>query len=173
MDIEQVYREYHDKVLAYIRNRISNPEDAEDLCADVFLKVQQRFSEYDREKAAVSTWIYTITRNAVIDHYRVSRVSEELPEEIASDEEIDAGLLQRETLSELADALMKLSEEERNVIVLHYYNGLSLREVEARTGLSYGKVKLRHNSAIDKLKNFFSDDAAIGGGNIVSINRYR
>ncbi len=155
MTIEEIYKEYHDKVMAYIRNRINNYEDAEDLCAEVFLKIQQRYDDYDKEKAALSTWIYAITRNAVIDHYRVNRISEELPEDIASEEAIDTDIIRKETLGELADALLQLSEEERTVIVLHYYEGLTLKQIEAKTGLSYGKVKLRHNSAIDKMKIFF------------------
>ncbi|MCR5747823.1 MAG: sigma-70 family RNA polymerase sigma factor [Lachnospiraceae bacterium] len=155
MTIEEIYKEYHDKVMAYIRNRVNNLEDAEDLCADVFLKIQQRYEDYDKEKAAVSTWIYAITRNTVIDHYRVNRISEELPEDIASEETIDTDIIRKETLGELADALLQLSEEERTVIVLHYYEGLTLKQIEAKTGLSYGKVKLRHNSAIDKMKIFF------------------
>jgi RNA polymerase sigma-70 factor (ECF subfamily) len=155
MDIETIYREYHDKVLYYIKGKVNSAEDAEDLCADVFLKVQKKIDEYDETKAAPSTWVYTIARNAVIDFYRVNRITEELPEEIVSDEEVDMDLLQKETLSELAEALKELSDEERSVIVLHYYEGLSLTDIGQRTGLSYGQVKLRHNSALKVMKQFF------------------
>ena len=167
MDIETIYKEYHDKVLRYIRSKVSNEEDAEDICADVFLKVQKRIHEYDEKKAAASTWVYTIARNAVIDFYRTNRSSEELPEEIVSDEEVDSDLLQQETLKELAEALGKLSEEERTVIVLRYYGGLSLTEVEKRTGMSYGQVKLRHNSALKEMRKFFEKNTARQGFRIV------
>lgn len=160
MDIETVYSEYHDKVFSYIKSKVNRKEDAEDICADVFLKVQKKLSDYDKEKAGVSTWIYTIARNSVIDFYRSNHATEELPdelsEELASDEATDAALLNRETLQELADALLRLSEEEKDVIVLHYYQGLSLTEIEQRTGLSYGQVKLRHNSALKAMKKFLS-----------------
>ena len=167
MDIEAVYREYHDKILYYIRGKVSNQEDAEDICSDVFLKLQKKSAEYDENKAAVSTWIYTIARNAVIDFYRCNHVGEEIPEELASDEDIDEDILKKETLSELADALMNLSEEERAVIVRHYYEGLSLKEIETRTGLSYGQVKLRHNSALKELEKFFNKKTARGGFRLV------
>ncbi|MCR5773667.1 MAG: RNA polymerase sigma factor [Lachnospiraceae bacterium] len=167
MDIEQVYKDYHDKVLNYIRSKVGNPEDAEDICSDVFLKVQKKLMDYDEEKASVSTWVYTIARNAVIDHYRTRRVAEEIPEELASDDEVDNELLNKETLSELAEALKKLSEEEREVIILHYYEGLSLKDIEQRTGLSYGQVKLRHNSALKELKKLFSGETAKGTFRIV------
>ncbi len=160
MDIESIYSEYHDKVFSYIKSKVNKREDAEDICADVFLKVQKKLSDYDSEKAGVSTWIYTIARNSVIDFYRSNHITEELPdelsEEIASDDETDASLLRRETLEELADALLKLSDEEKDVIVLHYYQGLSLTEIQQRMGLSYGQVKLRHNSALKAMKKFLS-----------------
>ena len=171
MDLDEIYREYKSKVLGYVRSKIGNAEDAEDLCSDIFLKVQKKLPEYDQSRASVSTWIYTITRNAVIDFYRVNKVTEELPEELAVEDETDSELLRRETLTELADALQNLSDEERTVVVLHYYEGLSLREIELKTGLSYGQVKLRHNSALKELRNFFDKSAATGGKRIVSINR--
>ena len=171
MDIETVYKEYHDKVFAYIRSKVNNNEDAEDLCSEVFLKIQKKLAEYDDEKASVSTWVYTIARNAVIDFYRVSRQTEELPdelsEEIASDDGTDSTLLQRETLHELAEALQKLSDEERAVIVFRYYDGLSLTDIQKKTGLSYGQVKLRHNSALKAMQKFFSRKAAGGRFTIV------
>lgn len=166
MDIEEVYNEYHDKVLGYIKGKVNSKEDAEDLCADVFLKIQKKLMEYDAEKAGVSTWIYTIARNTVIDFYRGSHVAEELPdelsEEIASDDETDSELLRRETLVELAEALEKLSEDERAIIIYRYYDGMSLSDIQKKTGLSYGQVKLRHNSALKAMRKFF--DIKTAGG---------
>ncbi len=167
MDIEAIYREYHDKVLNFIRSKVNIPEDAEDICSDVFIKVQSYLGGYNSEKASLSTWIFTIARNTIIDYYRTHKTTEEIPEELSSDFQVDSELLNRETLNELADALKKLSDEERMVIVLHYYEGLKLREIEARTGLSYGQVKIRHNSALKAMKEFFTKKAAKGGFSIV------
>ncbi len=167
MDIEAVYREYHDKILYYIRGKVNSPEDAEDICSDVFLKLQKKSAEYDENKAAVSTWIYTIARNAVIDFYRCNHVGEEIPEEMASDEDLDEEVLKKETLSELADALKNLSEEERTVIIMHYYEDMSLKEIELKTGLSYGQVKLRHNSALKQMEKFFNKRPAKNGFSLV------
>ena len=167
MDIETIYRDYHDKLLNYIRSKVKLTEHAEDICSDVFIKVQNYLGGYDSEKASLSTWIFTIARNTIIDYYRTHKTTEEIPEELSSDFKVDSELLNRETLSELADALKKLSDEERMVIVLHYYEGLKLREIEARTGLSYGQVKIRHNSALKVMKEYFSKKAAKGGFSIV------
>ena len=166
MDIESVYSEYHDKVYAYIRGKVNNNEDAEDITSDVFHKVQKKLADYDEGKASVSTWVYTIARNSVIDFYRVSHQTDELPdelsEEIASDDETDGALLRRETLQELAEALLKLSPDEKDIIVLHYYEGMSLADIQKKTGLSYGQVKLRHNSALKAMRKFFSQKTSGG-----------
>ncbi len=167
MDIESVYRDYHEKVLIYLKSKVPSPEDAEDLCSDVFIKVQKKLDGYDSEKASIATWIFTIARNTVIDHYRKYRAPEEIPEDLASDFQVDESLLRQESLSELAEALKKLSDEERSIIILHYYEGLSLKEIETKTGLSYGQVKIRHNNALKEMNIFFSNLSARPGFSIV------
>ena len=152
-DLETLYSQYSSKVMGYIHARVRNRADAEDLCADVFEKVQRKLEDFDPSKASVSTWIFTITRNTVIDHYRRSKPSEELDENISDDTELDEDLLNNETLSELAGALRSLPEELRDLIVLRYYDGKPLTEVAELMGLSYGAVKLRHQSALAKLRS--------------------
>jgi RNA polymerase sigma-70 factor (ECF subfamily) len=151
-DIETLYAQYYNKVMGYIHARIRSRADAEDLCADVFEKIQRKLPDFDAAKASVSTWIFTITRNTVIDHYRRSKPSEELDENLTDGAELDEDLLNDETLSELAGALRALPEEMRDIIVLRYYDGKPLTEVAEIMGLSYGAVKLRHQSALLKLR---------------------
>ena len=151
-DMETLYTQYSSKVTGYIYTRIRNRADAEDLCADVFEKVQRKLAEFDPARASVSTWIFTITRNTVIDYYRRSKPTEELDENLSDNLELDESLLNTETLSELAGALRALPEELRDLIVLRYYDGKPLTEVAEIMGLSYGAVKLRHQSALAKLR---------------------
>ena len=151
-DMETLYTQYSSKVTGYIYTRIRNRADAEDLCADVFEKVQRKLAEFDPARASVSTWIFTITRNTVMDYYRRSKPTEELDENLSDNLEIDESLLNTETLSELAGALRALPEELRDLIVLRYYDGKPLTEVAEIMGLSYGAVKLRHQSALAKLR---------------------
>lgn len=118
----------------------------------MFEKVQRKLAEFDPAKASVSTWIFTITRNTVIDHYRRSKPSEELDENLADDGELDESLLNQEMLGELARALKALPAQMRDIIVLRYYDGRPLTEIADMMGLSYGAVKLRHQSALAKLR---------------------
>ena len=151
-ELENIYNQYSGKVMGYIAARVQRRADAEDLCADVFEKVFRKGDAYDQSKASISTWIFTITRNTVIDYFRRTRPTEEPDENLASDEEIDEGLLTQETLSELAGALAKLPEELQDIIVLSYYDGKPLTEIAMMMGLSYGAVKLRHQKALTLLR---------------------
>ena len=149
---EKIYDQYSGKVMGYIAARVQRRADAEDLCADVFEKVYRKSDAYDESKASISTWIFTITRNTVIDYFRRTRPTEEPDENLASDEEVDEGILTQETLSELAGALTKLPDELQDIIVLMYYDGKPMTEIAALMGLSYGAVKLRHQKALGMLK---------------------
>ncbi len=151
-ELEQIYTAYSGKVMGYIRARVQNTADAEDLRSEVFEKVLRKFAEYDPEKSAVSTWIFTITRNTVIDYYRKTKPTEELDENLADGSEVDENLLRTETLGELASALRDLPQQMREIIVLRYYDGKPLTEIAKTLGLSYGAVKLRHQTALDQLR---------------------
>lgn len=154
---EKIYNAFYGKVMGYIRARINRKAEAEDLCADVFEKVYTRIDQYDKGKSSLSTWIFTITRNTVIDHYRRTKPTEELDENLSDDTEIDENLLQNESLEELADALKKLPQELTDLIVLRYYDNHPLTEVADMMGLSYGAVKLRHQKALAMLRRLLGN----------------
>lgn len=157
ISLDQIYTDYSGKVMGYIRARINRKAEAEDLCSDVFEKVYTRIDQYDKSKSSLSTWIFTITRNTVIDHYRRTKPTEELDENLSDDTEVDESLLQNESLEELADALRKLPQELTDLIVLRYYDNRPLTEVADMMGLSYGAVKLRHQKALTMLRRLLGN----------------
>ena len=145
---EEIYLTYRDKVSGYIRGRVDNYHDAEDLTAQVFEKVYGKLHTFDGAKASLSTWIYTVTRNTVTDYFRTRRIH------TSCDElwELPTQATDRDVLEDLADALMKLKEKERDLIVLHYYRGLTLKEAAVKMGMSYINSKVIHRKAMEKLK---------------------
>ncbi len=154
LNYEEIYGKFHDKVLYYIRGKVSTQEDAEDLCADVFVKAYENIDKYDKNLGEVSTWIYRIAHNAVIDYYRKNRPGEELGEDIASSESIEDAILKEEDLGILARALEKLSEKDRAIIIFRYYDRLSLKEIAEKLNISYSGCKLRHQNALNTLKGY-------------------
>lgn len=154
---EQIFKDYHDKVLHLIYGKINNFTLAEDLTSEVFLKVYSKLDTFDETKASISTWIYRIAQNTVIDYFRTRKVYSEVPEEIAQESEIDDEILNNETLDALADALTELPERDRDLIILHYYHGLTLKEAAERIGMSYSNAKLVHNKSLVVLERLMKD----------------
>ncbi|MBE5823136.1 MAG: sigma-70 family RNA polymerase sigma factor [Butyrivibrio sp.] len=150
---EEIYTQYRDKVFGYVRNHVNSPEDAEDITSDIFVKIYSKLDTYDETKASLSTWIYSMTSNTVIDFYRTNHVHSEIPEDLSDEgSTIEDEVLNNESLELLADALSKLPQELMDIIVLRYYKGLTLQDIAVKMNLSYGVAKLRHREALGKLR---------------------
>lgn len=148
----EIYEQYSKKVTGYIYSRVNDGYLAEDLCADVFLKVYEKLDSFDETKASLSTWIFTITRNTLIDYYRIRRVNNEIPEDMAADDSIEEEVCNNETVEILTKALSKLAERERDIIILHYYKKETLRVIAEKMKISYPYVKILHNKALENLR---------------------
>ena len=151
MDAGQIYEEFQPKVRAYVRGKIHDPHDAEDLVSAVFMKVVQKLERFDPAKASVSTWVYTITRNTVTDYFRTRRSMVAFEEYMVDETE-----LTDDALDSLADALMSLKEKERDLIVLHYYSGHTLKTVAEMMGMSYINAMVIHKKALTSLQAFYA-----------------
>ena len=151
---EEIYSKYRDKVFAYIRNHVNIQEDAEDLCEDVFVKIFEKLDTYDSSKASISTWIYSVTSNTVIDFYRTNHIHSEIPEDLSDEKSsVEEEAIGNEDLSLLAEALEELPQEQRDIIVLRYYKGYTLQQVAEIMQLSYGITKLRNREALGRLND--------------------
>ncbi len=154
-DFETLYREYRPKVAGYIHNHVNDPEDAEDLCSEVFRKAWEHLDSQNR--TGFSSYIYTITRNTVVDYFRTRRQTAPLTEDLSVPDTMGDKLLREETLSELASALKQLPEAQRELIVLRYYENRSLQDISEIMSLSYGVTKRMHQAALTALRKVLGD----------------
>lgn len=154
MDKEKIYRDYHGKICGYIRSKINSAQDAEDLAADVFVKVFEKLGSFDESKASLSTWIYTITRNTLTDYFRTRKVFAEIPETMETDTSVEDDVCNAEMLETLAKALETLDERERDIVILRFYSGKTLKEITAQMGISYAYGKVLQNKAFEKLRKY-------------------
>lgn len=155
-EAEAVYREYYPKIVRYIRCRVDNEQDAEDLAQKVFLKFYESQEGFDRTKASVATWVYTIARNTVIDYFRTRHICIELSEipEPVQEESAFGHIEMQEQLNMLADALKKLPQNERDIIILYYYSGRTLTQIAQNMGKPYGQIKRLHIKALNHLRMY-------------------
>lgn len=154
---EALYAEYAEKVRGYVFGKLSNRDDAEDIVSDIFLKIYEKYPTFDESRASVSTWVYTITRNTVIDYFRAHRICAELPDDLPDEGGVDDGLLRQESLRALGEALKRLDDRSRALIVLRYYKGMSLKDTAARLGISYAYVKVLHKEALRLLRKHMGE----------------
>lgn len=153
-DCEAIYTQYCDKVFGFVRSKIFNQTEAEDVVQTVFLKIYSNLDKYDEAKASLSTWIYTITRNTVYDYLREKRdrpVFELMDNTDAAEDAPDEEILNNETLEELASALERLPQDQRDIIILLYYKKIDRKNVAKMFGMTYGQLRYLHDKAIRRL----------------------
>lgn len=146
----EVYTLYYNKVFGYVLNRVHSRADAEDITSDVFLKIYSKEQDFDLQKPGASTYIYKVMQTTLADHFRQNRVVYMPLDEVGDLPEEEDG---DDLLSALNDALDTLPEREMAVVIMHYYHGLSHKEIADKMGLSYANVRQLCHVALKKLRS--------------------
>jgi RNA polymerase sigma-70 factor (ECF subfamily) len=141
LDWDAVYREEMPRVFNYFRYRGLERATAEDLTSATFEKAWRARDRYRRDRAAVSTWLLAIARNAAIDHFRRSRPEVPLAEDAARDAETpETAALRAGQSRRLTELLRALPQRERELVALKYGADATNRAIAAITGLSESNV---------------------------------
>ena len=109
-EIEHVWRQYHEKLRAFIRGRVG-AEDADDILHELFLMMRAKLPQLENPDR-LQSWLFRIASNAIIDHYRSKRPTEELPEWVAEPEADPA----ERAKTELSACLRPMIDELRRII---------------------------------------------------------
>jgi RNA polymerase sigma-70 factor, ECF subfamily len=150
---EQVWESFHAPLLHFIRTHVADSVSAEDILQDVFLKVHQQI-ETLKDIKKLESWVYQITRHAIIDYYRSKRslVTLEEPEVLQMPEELPDDDIVSELFPSVRAMVNSLPAADRQVLVLTGYQGLTQKELGERLGLSFSGAKSRVQRAREKLK---------------------
>lgn len=159
----QLYSLYFDRLYRYARLKTGNPVDAEDLTESVFLSAWRSIDRFSpKGDTSFSAWLFRLAHNALVDRYRRGRehVSLETVEHLSTYERDglnpETVLEWRLTLSELHRALFALTDEQREVVLLRFVEGLSAREVGDIMGKQEGTVRGMQFRAIEALRRALS-----------------
>ncbi len=151
----RLYRGLHPIVWRYVSRRLSNDADVEDLVARVFERVVEHLPRFDGKRGNVRAWALSITRNAVIDHFRARRIAGD-PEAVErlADAALDPGraLEDDERDDALRTALSGYPPQVREMFSLRFAEGLRLREIAVLLDLSEAAVKQRFSRTLRELK---------------------
>jgi RNA polymerase sigma-70 factor (ECF subfamily) len=152
-------------LLALARRILGGSSEAEEVLQEVFLHVWNHAERYDPSRSSVSTWLVLITRSRAIDRLRSPKVVEKTHEaahlDSAADHTSPKGLetvLDQERQQRIRDELGKLPPEQKQVLEMAFYEGLSQTEIANRAALPLGTVKTRTLLAMKKLRGALRDD---------------
>jgi RNA polymerase sigma-70 factor, ECF subfamily len=153
-ELRELYRRYAGQLYGFACNALGDRELAEEVVQDVFARAWRHAREYDRSRASVRTWLYSIARNRVVDARRRAAVRPGVAPSADQETpaELDRTLEQAVLRWQVAAALARLSPEHREVIRLAHYGGLTLREIAERKGIPLGTVKSRTSYALRSLR---------------------
>ncbi len=154
------YEQYLPKVFQYMSYRVTDKYLAEDLTSIVFEKALTKFSQYQPEKAAVSTWVFRIARNTLIDHFRASSRQRTVALDAALDKPGDAKspeetAIENEASRMLRRCLTELPPHEREIVSLKFSAEMTNRQIADLLGLSESNVGVILYRTVRKLRSEF------------------
>lgn len=150
----EIYERHYEGIYDYLYYRVSDPRLAEDLASEVFLKALESIKDFTFRGVRLSSWLYRIAKNLVIDHYRLQPDQAELPLKeglIAAEGGPSEALEEEITQKQLRRALGTLTEEQHQVIILKFIDGLSNTEVAQVMDKSEGAIKSLQHRALAAL----------------------
>ena len=163
--LAMLYDRWSDRVHSLALHLLRDARDAEDIVEETFWQAWRQAGRYDMTRGAVSTWLTTIARSRALDRLRASRRRQEEAMSELSDMKraaVDATARREDDPSrgaEIAErrglvrqALLALPAEQREVLELAYFRGLSQTEIAERTGQPLGTIKTRVRLAMEKLR---------------------
>jgi RNA polymerase sigma-70 factor (ECF subfamily) len=160
----EIYERYHSGVYKYIYYRVGDQPVAEDLTMEVFAKAMEAMDTYNYRGVPFSAWLYRIGSNLVVDHFRRQPVRPELALEdrlVAHGDESSEKLESAFSHMELREALAELTDDQQQVIILKFVDGLSNYEVAQILGKTEGAVKSLQHRALASLGRVLGEQGGV------------
>ncbi|MHB8798565.1 MAG: RNA polymerase sigma factor SigZ [Thermoanaerobaculia bacterium] len=136
------WQDLRSELVRFVRSRVGDEAAADDIVHDVLLRAWREL-QGPEPPVHLRGWLYRVTRNSIVDHYRSRRPTEELPEEVESAPRADESPAERELAGCLAPLLDGLPAPYRLALSLSEVEGLPQRELARREGLSLSGAKSR------------------------------
>jgi RNA polymerase sigma-70 factor (ECF subfamily) len=162
-DFADAFREHFAPVYRFIARRVGT-DLAEDLAAEVFATAYRRRASYDPDRGSLRSWLFGIAANIVREHWREEQQLLELDARLASggtgscgEDDADSRVVAAALAPRIAGALAALNREQRDVLLLHAWAGLSHEEIAAALGIANGTARSRLSRARAALRAGLGD----------------
>ena len=152
----KIVKDYSERLYWHVRRMVGSHQDADDLLQDIFLKIWTALPSF-RGEAQLYTWVWRIATNETLNWLRKEKVRAML--RFASADELAAQKVEADPYfngtaaeREIAKAVARLPEKQRQVFIMRWWDELSYEQISAITGTSVGALKASYHIAQEKLK---------------------
>lgn len=170
---EEIVRQYNRRIYNVCYRFTGSADGADDLAQEVFIKLYRTLGSYSPERGAFTTWVMTMTRNLLVDHFRKTkqdRVTDSLDAGLSEEEDsislgdkiqdsgpsADERIQRRETQEMVQKAIQKLSPELREAVILRDLQDMDYKEIAVALKVPEGTVKSRINRGRMELARLLS-----------------
>ncbi len=158
--LDEIMSLYGQDILQLVYSYVKDAVVAEDLTQEIFIKCYKALPTYNQQ-SNIRTWLWRIAINHCKDYRKswyfrkVSTAEEE--QEWTSTDNVEEEIIQQDEDRQLADAVMELPIQYRELIYLHYFQEMKLKEISEITGVKLGTVKTRMRQAKRRLKTYWEE----------------
>ena len=162
-EFTELYDQYVDRVYSFVYRRVSHKQTAEDLTSQTFIKAWENINKFNSSKGAFSSWIFTIAKNNIIDHYRKHKENYALENffDLSSGEDVEKQSGLRHELEQIKKYLDQLSPEQKEIIIMRVWDDLSFKDIAEILSKNEAAVKMNFYRGMQKLQKEFAVVAMI------------
>ena len=160
-----LYEQYYDSIFRYVSFRTGSPADAEDITAEVFVRMIESIHRFKWKGYPFSSWLFRIAHNLVVDFYRRNGRRQTVPLENApplleaATFDADARMDLELTMDDVRKAMESLTDLQREAITLRFAAGLSVAETAKAMGKKDNAVKALQHAGLKKLRRTLCSEA--------------
>lgn len=158
----KLYDEYFQRIYRFTLIKVGRKQDAEDLSHQVFLSAWKNIRNYKHKGFPFSSWLYKIAQNAVIDFYRTQRshidIEDVREDRLGTQSSSDENLERSMEIERVRKKLLKLKDDEQDVLIMKFIDELSNKEISAALKKSEGAIRVIQHRALKQLKKLLEED---------------
>lgn len=153
----KIYTKYFQKIYRYCKFNTSSEQLAQDICQESFVKAYKKLSSFTTDgQWSIQAFLFAITRNLIIDNSRKKKEANiEDFENLEGTYDIYEQFEKQDNIKKVRYALSKLNEEDRQIIILRYFEDMSSFEVAKILDINDGALRVRTHRVIQKLKDIY------------------
>ena len=165
-----LYEDYYDRIFRYVSFKTGNSLEAEDITAEVFVKMLESISSFKWQGYQFSSWLFRIAHNLIVDHFRkrgrrhIVALDDAPAAATEYDPDLDRKLDVDMSMAPVQEAMKDLTDLQREVISLRFAAGLSVAETARAVGKKDNAVKALQHAGIKKLRGILSAEVSVPAG---------